>query len=169
MKLASLKSNSSRDGELIIVSADNKKAVKATGIAPSLREAVENWSDTQAQLEKLSQALNDGTADGSFEVNEKDLHSPLPRAFQWADGSAFIHHIKLVRMARNAPLPETLSTVPLMYQGTGDKFLAPNDPIPQRDFAYGTDFEGEVGVILDEVPMGVSPEDALKSIRLFVI
>jgi fumarylacetoacetate (FAA) hydrolase len=169
MKLASLKHPTRRDGEFIVVSRDNRKAVKAAGIAPSLREAVENWAQTKPQLEKLYEALNQGQAPNSFEVNPELLHSPLPRAFQWADGSAFIHHIKLVRMARSAPLPETLETVPLMYQGGGDSFLAPLEDIPQIDFAHGTDFEGEVGVIVDDVPMGISPEEALDHVILFVL
>ncbi len=169
MKLATLKSGSSRDGELIVVSKDNKRAVKATAIAPSLRDAVESWAEVEPQLKSLFDDLNNNNASEAFDIVPNHLHSPLPRAFQWADGSAFIHHIKLVRKSRNAPLPETLNTVPLMYQGTGDAFLAPNDDIPQRDFAHGTDFEGEVGVILGDVPMGVSPKDALQCIKLFVI
>jgi fumarylacetoacetate (FAA) hydrolase len=169
MKLATMKSATSKDGELIVVNKDNSSAIKATSIAASLREAVENWSETEPKLRALSDKLNAGGLSDTFSVNENDLHSPLPRAFQWADGSAFIHHIKLVRMARNAPLPETLTTVPLMYQGTGDTFLAPTEDVPQRDFSHGTDFEGEVGVILGEVPMGITPEEALKYIQLFVI
>jgi fumarylacetoacetate (FAA) hydrolase len=113
--------------------------------------------------------LNDGNAAGEFTVDAAKLHSALPRSFQWADGSAFIHHVKLVRMARGAPLPETLETVPLMYQGGSDVFLAPTEDIPQIDFNHGTDFEGEVAVVIDDTPMGVSAEEALKKIILFVI
>jgi fumarylacetoacetate (FAA) hydrolase len=127
MKLATLKSSSTRDGELIVVSKDNQRAVRATHIAPSLREAIENWQSAKPKLEALSQELNTGKAPKAFPVDSEKLHSPLPRAFQWADGSAFIHHVKLVRMARNAPLPETLETVPLMYQGGSDSFLAPTE------------------------------------------
>lgn len=169
MKLGTLKSSAHRDGELIVVSKDNQRGVRAGAIAPSLREAIERWATVKPQLEALYLKLNAGEETGSFALNPEHLHSPLPRSFQWADGSAFIHHIKLVRMARNAPLPETLETVPLMYQGGSDAFLAPLEPIPQIDFAHGTDFEGEVAVIVDDVPMGVSPEDALKKIILFVI
>lgn len=169
MKLASLKSTTSRDGELIVVSKDNQKAVKATSIAPSLREAVENWAAVKGPLTKIYEDLNSGVAKNSFTVDTEKLHSAFPRAFQWADGSAYIHHIKLVRMARNAPLPETLETVPLMYQGGSDSFLAPTEDIPQVDFAHGTDFEGEVAVVVDDVPMGISPEAALKKIILFLI
>lgn len=169
MKLGTLKNPKSRDGDLIVVSRDNRFAVRAEGIAPNLREAIENWETARPRLEALSKSLNDGKASGSFELRTQDLHSPMPRTFQWADGSAFIHHIKLVRMARNAPLPETLETVPLMYQGGGDDFLAPLEDIPQVDFSHGTDFEGEVGVILNDVPMGVSPEKALDHVVLFVL
>ncbi|MBC7372133.1 MAG: fumarylacetoacetate hydrolase family protein [Bdellovibrionaceae bacterium] len=169
MKLGSLKSLKSLDGELIVVSRDNRKAVKASSIAPSLREALENWSAVEKELLKLSEDLNTGKAPGIFDVKESELHSALPRSWLFADGSAFIHHIKLVRKARNAELPETLMTVPLIYQGECGQFLAPTEDIPQVDFAHGTDFEGEVGVITDYVPMGTTPEDALKKIRLFVM
>lgn len=168
MKLGSLKTNN-RDGELIVVSRDNQRGVRASGVAPSLREAIENWEASKPRLEELYKHLNEGKAKGAFDIDPAALHSPLPRAFQWADGSAFIHHIKLVRMARNAPLPETLETVPLMYQGGSDSFLTPLEDIPQIDFSHGTDFEGEVGVILGDVPMGVTPEQALKHVLLFVI
>lgn len=168
MKLGTLQSKA-RDGELIVVSKDNQRAIRANHIAPSLREALENWETAKPQLEKLYTELNDGKAKNAFTINADKLHSPLPRAFQWADGSSFIHHIKLVRMARSAPLPETLETVPLMYQGGSDSFLAPLEDIPQIDFAHGTDFEGEVVVITNDVPMGVTPEKALDHILLFMI
>ncbi len=169
MKLATLKSPDSRDGRLIVVSRDNQRGVLATHIAPSLREAVERWAEVKPQLEELAGRLNQGEAAESFEINHQELHSPLPRAFQWVDGSAFIHHVKLVRMARNAPLPEFLETVPLLYQGGSDDFLAPTEDIPQVDFNHGTDFEGEVAVVTDDVPMGIGPEEALKHIQLFLM
>ncbi|MCB0408109.1 MAG: fumarylacetoacetate hydrolase family protein, partial [Bdellovibrionales bacterium] len=169
MKLATLKHDRLKDGELIVVSKDNQRAVKATGIAPNLIAAMDHWEEVKPQLEELSKGLNAGTASKIFDLDHEKLHSPMPRSFQWADGSAFIHHIKLVRMARNAPLPETLETVPLMYQGGSDSFLAPTEPIPQIDFSHGTDLEGEVGVITSDVPMGVTPEEALNYIELFVI
>lgn len=168
MKLGTLKSKS-LDGDLVVVSKDNKKAVRVSNIAPNLRTAVENWAETKPQLEDVYNKLNAGDMPDTVDVNENDFHSPQPRSFGWMDGSAFIHHIKLVRMARNAPLPETLTTVPLMYQGGSDTFLAPREDIPQVDFSHGTDFEGEVGVITGDVPMGVSAEEALKHIELFVI
>lgn len=170
MKLGSLKSAGNLDGELCVISRDLKQAIKATHIAPSLREALEKWSDVEAELQSLYSELNRGEmVDKSFVVNPQDFHSALPRTWLFADGSAFIYHVKLVRMARKAPLPETLQTVPLMYQGECGKFLAPTEDIPQRDFSHGTDFEGEVGVVTDFVPMGTSPEDALKKIRLIVL
>lgn len=169
MKLGSLKSAKNRDGDLCVISKDLKTAVKATHIAPSLREALEAWDEKESLLQSLSQDLNSGRAQGIFPVKEEDFHSALPRTWLFADGSAFIYHIKLVRMARKAPLPETLETVPLMYQGECGQFLAPREDIPQRDFSHGTDFEGEIGVITDFVPMGTTPEEALKRIRLFVL
>ncbi len=168
MKLGTLKTDS-LDGELCVISRDLKTAVKASHIAPNLREALEKWSQVEGQLKELSESLNQGKAEKVFAIKESDFHSALPRTWLFADGSAFIYHIKLVRMARKAPLPETLTTVPLMYQGECAQFLSSTQEIPQRDFAHGTDFEGEVGVITDFVPMGTSPEEALKLIRLVVL
>jgi fumarylacetoacetate (FAA) hydrolase len=169
MKLGSLKSKSSRDGELCVVSRDLKTAVNVSNHCPSVREAVEKWTEIEPTLQKIYSQLNEGTAQSSFAVNESDFHSAMPRAWLFADGSAFIYHVKLVRMARKAALPETLTTVPLMYQGECGQFLAPTQDIPQRDNSHGTDFEGEVGVITDFVPMGTSAEEALKHIRLFIL
>ena len=169
MKLGTLKHATKRDGELVVISRDNTRAVLATSISPNLREAVENWATTRPQLEQLFNELEAGRRTDAFEVDEHDFHSPMPRSFQWADGSAFLHHVKLVRMARKAPLPETLTTVPLMYQGGSDDFLAPRDPVPQLDFEHGTDFEGEIAVVTDFVPMGISPEAALDKILLVMI
>jgi fumarylacetoacetate (FAA) hydrolase len=169
VKFGTLKNSQRRDGELVIISHDNLKAVKATSIAPSLRDALENWSVTKPQLEQLAKELENGTRTDAFEVLQDEFHSPMPRAFQWADGSSFLHHVKLVRMARKAPLPETLFTLPLMYQGGSDEFLAPNEGIPQIDFAHGTDFEGEVAVVTDFVPMGISADKALDKIILVMI
>ncbi len=169
MKLGSLKSVKSLDGELVVVSHDNKKAVKVPQIASSLREALEKWSLVEKALLLISEDLCAGKAVQSFDVKESDFHSALPRTWLFADGSAFIHHIKLVRKARGAELPATLNTVPLMYQGECGEFLAPTEDIPQLDFAHGTDFEGEVGVITDFVPMATTPEEALKKIRLLIL
>ncbi len=170
MKLATLKSADSLDGELVVISKDLKSFVRASSIAPTLREAVEKWSRVESKLKKLSEELNSNSAHGAEQVSdEKIFHSALPRTWLFADGSAFIHHIKLVRQARNAALPETLLTVPLMYQAESGRFLAPTDDIPQVDFKHGTDFEAEVGVITDHVPLGVNPENALAHIKLFVL
>ncbi len=169
MKLGSLKTTESIDGALCVISTDLKKAVRVTHLAGSLREALEKWSDIKAELEAIYSELNAGQCSDTFDVQEEQFDSALPRTWLFADGSAFVYHVKLVRMARKAPLPETLFTVPLMYQGECGRFLSPTQPIPQRDFAHGTDFEGEVGVITDFVPMGVSPEEALKYIRLIVL
>jgi fumarylacetoacetate (FAA) hydrolase len=169
MKLATLKSKESLDGELIVVNRAGTHAVPASQVAPSLREALENWKKYEPKLKALSEQVNAGKVSGMFELNIKDLHSPMPRSFQWVDGSAFLHHVKLVRMARNAELPETLYTVPLMYQGGSDAFLAPTEDIPQIDFTHGTDFEGEICVVTDFVPMGITPEDALKKILVVML
>ncbi len=169
MKLASLKNPNRRDGDLVVVSRDNTRAVRASQVAPSLREALENWKTVRPQLEQLFNELEAGRRTDAFEVEDEVFHSPLPRAFQWADGSAFLHHVKLVRMARKAPMPESLYIVPLMYQGGSDDFLGPRDPIPQIDFKHGTDFEGEVAVVTDFVPMGISPEAALEKILLLLL
>lgn len=169
MKLGSLKTENNLDGQLVVISQNLKSMVLATDIAPNLREAVEKWNLVSESLQKKYEALNQGLLDGIRPYEEDKLSSCLPRTWLFADGSAFIHHIKLVRMARKVALPETLTTVPLMYQGECGKFLSPTEDIPQRDFAHGTDFEAEVGVITDFVPMGMTPEEALKKIRLIVL
>lgn len=170
MKLASLKSSTSLDGELVVVSKDNKFYTKVSDISKNLLSAMESWPKVEHLLKKRSEDLNNGTITDKTEIkNFSDFESVLPRTWLFADGSAFIHHIKLVRQARKAALPETLLTVPLMYQAESGRFLAPNEDIPQRDFSHGTDFEAEVGVIVDQVPMGVTAEDALKHIKLLVI
>ncbi len=168
MKLASVKS-ACRDSSLIVVSSDNKTGVFATQIARSMREAIENWAVVKPALETLYEQLNNSQAASSFAINPEKLTAPLPRSFSWIDASAYIQHIKLVRKARNAPLPETLETIPLVYQGGSDTFLGPLDDIPQEDFSHGTDFEAEVGVIVDDINMGVSSEEALSHIILFVL
>jgi len=173
MKLGSLRSRESRDGILCVVSRDLQRAVRVRSVdetlPANLREAVEKWAEAAPKLESLSTQLNAGPMPQEFKVNEADFHSPLPRSFQWADGSAFLHHVKLVRLARKAAMPETLYHDPLFYQGGSDDFLAPTDPIPQIDFAHGTDFEGEVSVVTTDVPMGVTPEAALKHVALVMI
>ena len=169
MKLGTLKNPNRRDGDLVVVSRDTTSAVKAGDIAASLQEAIENWDEVAPKLQSLSDALNGGTAKNSFTVDQNDFHSPLPRAYQWLDGSAFIQHVKLVRKARNAPLPEGLLTDPLMYQGCSDAFLAPRQDIPHADDSHGTDFEGEIAVIVDDVPMGIKAEDVAPHIKLVML
>jgi len=168
MKLGSLKSKS-RDGDLIVVSKDGLNAVRATHLYPNLREAIEQWGLARPALLDLSEKLNKNRIKEAFTLNPNELHSALPRSFQWADFSAFLHHVKLVRQARGAAMPETLFRVPLMYQGGSVSFLAPTEDIPQVQDSHGTDFEGEIAVISDDVPMGVSAEQALNHIILVVL
>lgn len=167
MKLASLK-NGSRDGALIVVTRDLTRYVGAGDIAPSLQAALDNWATTSTPLQQLSDELESGRIAGTA-FDETSVHSPLPRAYQWADGSAYVNHVELVRKARNAEMPDSFWTDPLMYQGGSDTFLAPRDPIVTADEAYGIDMEGEIAVIVDDVPMGASPEVSAKAIRLFML
>jgi fumarylacetoacetate (FAA) hydrolase len=169
MKLGTLKSTKSIDGELVVVSRDLTKAVSARGIASHFRDAMENWDTVNSKLEIIYSELNAGKREDAFDFKIADASACVPRTFLFADGSAYIQHIKLVRMARKAPLPETLETVPLIYQGECARFLAPTENIPQIDFGHGTDFEGEVGVVTGFVPMGVSPEEAVKTIRFVLL
>ncbi len=168
MKLGTLKKNS-LDGELVVVNKAMTHFKKVANIATTFQEALESWATVKPKLESVYADLNSGNLDGADTYSNTLMHSPLPRAYQWLDGSAYIHHIVLVRKARNAEPPATLLTVPLMYQGGSDTFLAPTEDIPQVDFSHGTDFEGEVGVILANVPMGVSAEKALDFIVGFVL
>lgn len=169
MKLATLKSKQSLDGELILVNKDLTMGVKTSPLVSHFREAMESWEKVESSLKTLSQELNAGTCAKAFPINPNDLGPCVPRTFLFADGSAYIQHVKLVRMARKAPLPATLETVPLIYQGECSRFLSPTEDIPQIDFAHGTDFEGEVGVVTGFVPMGISPEEALKTIRFVLL
>ena len=170
MKLASLKNPKSKDGELVVVSRDNQFYISASDLAPNLLSALDRWSDVQPVLLQKYNDLNSKKISGAIEITDENIfESCLPRTWLFADGSAFIHHIKLVRQARKAALPETLLTTPLMYQAESGRFLAPTENIIQIDFAHGTDFEAEVGVIVDHVPAGISAQDALKHIQLCVI
>jgi len=167
VKLATLK-NDTRDGSLVVVSRDLSRCISAKDIAATLQFALDNWSTTSSALQQLSNELNAGKVDG-MAFNESEAHSPLPRAYQWADGSAYVNHVELVRKARNAEMPDSFWTDPLMYQGGSDTFLAPHDPIVMADESHGIDMEGEIAVIVDDVPMGASPEEAAKAIRLFML
>ncbi len=173
MKLGSLKSSQSRDGSLCVVSRDLQRAVRVADVdsklPSSLREAVETWAVSKPLLEQISKDLEAGGLSKAFTVEASKFHSPLPRAFQWADGSAFLFHVKLVRQARGADMPPSFYEDPLFYQGGSDDFLAPTDAIPQVDFSHGTDFEGEVAVVTTDVPLGVSAEKALSHIALVMI
>jgi fumarylacetoacetate (FAA) hydrolase len=167
MKLASVKQG--RDGQLVVVNNDLTKMASVHFIAPTLQYALDNWEQVSDKLQDRFDQLESGTLEGE-PYSPELLDSPLPRAFQWADGSAYVNHVELVRKARGAQMPETFWTDPLMYQGGSDSFLAPLDDIvmPQDD-GFGIDFEAEVAVITGDVPMGVSPDDALAYIRLVMI
>lgn len=166
MKLASLKHE--RDGKLIVVSRDLKRATDATKIAPTLQAALDNWAQTAPLLQKLAQDLEQGRVT-DFAFDAKQCASPLPRAYQWADGSAYVNHVELVRKARDAELPESFWHDPLMYQGGSDSFLGPYEDIPLADEKWGLDFEGEVCVITNDVPAGVSVQDAAHHIKLLLL
>lgn len=168
MKFATLKSNS-RDGSLILVSRDLTQAVEVPGIAASLQSLLENWDAKAPELEAVYAKLNAGEAEGAFPLDEAALESPLPRAYQWADGSAYVNHVELVRKARGAELPESFWSDPLMYQGGSDNFLGPRDDIIAGSEDWGIDFESEIAVILDDTPMAVSAEDAGSHIRLLML
>ncbi len=177
MKLGTLKTEQSKDGELVVISRDLNFIAKVGDISPNLRTALENWTEVEPKLQERYRQLNQGELQSKFDskitaampYDEMKMASALPRTWLFADGSAFIHHIKLVRMARKAALPETLLTVPLIYQGESGQFLDPRQDIVQLDKAHGTDFEAEVGVITDFVPMGIGAEAALEKIRLIVL
>ena len=168
MKLASLKEGG-RDGTLIVVNRELTRGVRAGAIAPTLQKAMDDWAAVSPRLAELAGALRDDKAPGSFEFDTSALAAPLPRAFQWADGSAYVVHVELVRKARGVEMPPSFWTDPLMYQGGSDSFVGCNDEIEMADEAWGIDFEGEIGVIVDDVPMGISPVAARKHIKLVTI
>lgn len=167
MKLATL--NQGRDGKLVVVSRDLTHAVVVADIAPTLQNALDNWSDAEPQLKAVYDKLNQGELDNTIPFEQNKAASPLPRAYQWADGSAYVNHVELVRKARNAEMPPSFWTDPLVYQGGSDTFLAPQENISMADEAWGIDFEGEVAVITDDVAMGASPEQAADKIRLIML
>jgi fumarylacetoacetate (FAA) hydrolase len=168
MKLGTLK-NDTRDGALCVVSRDLKLAQIAADVAPTLQAALDDWDYLGPQLAGLYDELNTCPSARAFEVDFARFHSPLPRAYQWADGSAYVNHVELVRKARGAELPKAFWTDPLMYQGGSDAFLGPCDDIPVESEAWGIDLEGEVAVIVDDVPMGVSAKKAGEHIRLLML
>lgn len=166
MKLASLKSG--RDGRLVVVSSDLSSCADASSIAPTLQAALDAWSEVEPKLRALASQLEAG-AIARTPFSQEACASPLPRAYQWADGSAYVNHVALVRKARNAEMPASFWTDPLMYQGGSDVLLGPRDPIPLADEAWGCDLEGEVAVIVDDVKQGASREEALAAIRLVML
>ena len=165
MKLGSLKEGG-RDGTLIVVSRDLTRAVRATGIAETLQRALEDWSNTAPRLNALSDALNNDGAEGAFDVDMAALAAPLPRAYEFVDGSAYLPHVERVRRARGAEVPESFYTDPLMYQGVSAGFYGPVDPVRVVEEAHGIDLEAEVIVITDDVPMASSAGQAAAHIQL---
>lgn len=164
MKLASLKDG--RDGRLVVVSADLTRYLPAGNVAPTMQAALDDWANAQPALEAIAKELDAG---GGEPFDQSACASPLPRAYQWADGSAYVNHVELVRKARGAEVPESFWTDPLMYQGGSDSFLGPRDDILAADEAWGIDLEGEVAIVTDDVPMGVSAADAGDHIKLIML
>ena len=167
MKLVTLR-DGTRDGRLAIVSRDLTRAAYADDIAKTLQAALDDWDEVAPRLAALSGAVNGGTAH-TFPFDDTNALAPLPRAYQWADGSAYVNHVELVRKARGAEMPDSFWTDPLMYQGGSDVMLAPRDSIPLADPAFGLDCEAEVAVITGDVPLGASEEEAEAAIKLVVI
>lgn len=170
MKLATLK-RGGRDGTLIVVSKDLSRAVRCMDIAPTLQKALDDWAHVAPKLQTLFEQLSRGANVGDvFAFNPRDVMSPLPRAYQFLDGSAYVTHVELVRKSRGVEMPDTFWTDPLMYQGCSDSFYGPCDELPFANVEdWGTDFEGEVAVVVDDVPMGVSVEQAERHIKLVML
>ncbi|QNP50085.1 fumarylacetoacetate hydrolase family protein [Diaphorobacter aerolatus] len=168
MKLATYK-DGSRDGQLVVVSRDLSTAHYATGIADRMQQVLDDWNFISPQLQDLSVQLNAGRGRHAFPFDPAQCMAPLPRAYQWADGSAYINHVELVRKARNAEVPESFYVDPLMYQGGSDDFIGPCDDVVVPSEAMGIDFEAEIAVITGDVKMGTTPEQALDGIRLMMI
>ena len=165
MKLGSLKEGG-RDGTLIVVSRDLATAVRATGISATLQQALEDWSNIAPRLNALYESLNAGDADGVFDVDMARLASPLPRAYEFVDGSAYLPHVARVRKARGAEVPESFYTDPLMYQATSAAFHGPRDTVKVVSEDYGIDLEAEIVIVTDDIPMAVTPAQAAAHIQL---
>jgi fumarylacetoacetate (FAA) hydrolase len=165
MKLGSLKEGG-RDGTLIVVSRDLRHGVRATGIAATLQQALEDWSHIAPRLNALYESLNAGDADGVFDLDPQALAAPMPRAYEFVDGSAYLPHVERVRRARGAEVPESFYTDPLMYQATSAGFHGPRDAVKVVSEDYGIDLEAEIVVITDDVPMAATPEQAAGHIQL---
>lgn len=168
MKLATQRT-ASRDGQLLVVSRDLTKATDVSDIVPTLQAALDEWDIYKPQLEDIYQALNAGQVNDVLNFEALELESPLPRAYQWADGSAYVNHVELVRKARGAEMPENFWTDPLMYQGGSDAFLGPKDKIEVVSTEWGVDFEAEVAVITRDVPYHASVEQTAQCIELFML
>ena len=168
MKLATYK-DGSRDGQLVVVSRDLGTAHYATGIASKLQQVLDDWGFLAPQLQDLYDQLNSGRARHAFPFDPAQCMAPLPRAYQWADGSAYINHVELVRKARNSEVPESFYTDPLMYQGGSDDFIGPCDDVVVPSEAMGIDFEAEIAVVTGDVKMGTNADQALDGIRLVMI
>ncbi|MGD9650162.1 MAG: fumarylacetoacetate hydrolase family protein [Dongiaceae bacterium] len=168
MKLATLREGG-RDGTLIVIDQFGDRGVKVPDIAPTLQAALDDWAHKESQLRSVYRLLNQGKAPEAFALNIQQLAASLPRAYQFLDGSAYLPHVERVRKARGADMPPSMLTDPLMYQGVSDHFLAPTDPITIISEEHGADFEAEVAVITDDVPMGVNPEIAREHIKLICL
>ena len=167
MKLASLKNG--RDGRLVVVSRDLERYVAADAVAPTLQAAMDDWARIAPRLQELSDRLNAGAILDALPFDPAQCAAPLPRAYQWADGSAYVVHVELVRKARGAEMPQSFWTDPLMYQGGSDSFIGPRDDILAADEAHGIDLEAEVAVITGDVPMGIDAGKALDHVRLLML
>jgi len=167
MKLASLKHG--RDGMLVVVSRDLQRYVPVPHIAATLQRAMDDWAHTAPRLMRVYDLLNEGSADGAKPFHPEECAAPLPRAYQWADGSAYVTHVELVRKARGAEMPPSFWTDPLMYQGGSDSFIGPTDPILAASEDWGIDFEGEIAAITDDVPMGTGAHAAEHHIKLLML
>jgi len=168
LKLGTLKEGG-RDGTLIVVSRDLKKAVRVPDVAGTLQEALDDWDSTSTALQHVAASLEAGPVGGEFAFDPITVSSPLPRAYHWVDGSAYVNHVELVRKARGAEMPESFWHDPLVYQGGSDDFLGARDDIPVPSEEFGIDMEAETAVITGDVPMGTSAEEAGKYIRLLMI
>ncbi|MCG6871452.1 MAG: fumarylacetoacetate hydrolase family protein [Gammaproteobacteria bacterium] len=168
MKLASLK-DGSRDGRLVVVSRDLSKAAAATDIATTLQQALDRWQESEPLLRARAEELESGQARETFSFDARQAAAPLPRAYHWADGSAYVTHVELVRRARGAELPDSYWSDPLMYMGASDAFLGAHDDIPAESEAWGIDFEAEIAVITDDVPAGVNAKQAAGHIQLLAL
>lgn len=168
MKLASI-DNKTRDGQLVVVNKELTRAVKVPEIAENMQTAIDNWVETESKLQRVYEDLNTNKLSNTFDFSSVRVLAPIPRAYHWADGSAYVTHVELVRKARNAELPESFWTDPLMYMGASDAFIGANDDIEIENEDWGIDFESEVAVITDDVPAGINSKDALNHIKLITI